>query len=400
MSVPERSLGRRVQCPRCEAVFRFTGQTEITLGRVPSAPSERAEMATPVVPKMLETTPVAPPRTGFFGAGSTGHVNTLLDQGETVPVINLPEMPQALRDHLKSPVHEDVELFDDPDDPVDLEIFHATPTEAVLPDVSEAEIEALFQDSAPSAESDRPPSASNSRFSDTTLPVQPPPPNFEHDPAGAAAMSGEELTEILETDVVDDELPWDFNEVALDAVIEPDDEDVLDVEAEVIEVSPEDLETDAERGFAIDTLPVQSAPLANRAPAAAPPPVFLATPVFGAVPVAGMPVAGIPRDAAPTVPAAAPIALPVAKKPIPPPTPPTKPPIDDIDLDALLQDALAEAPVNGASAAPKPANKVQDSTPGAEAGPAPADEDDLDLMSLFDDDDAPELAPIDDEEDV
>src|SRR5436309_1563502 len=137
MSVPERSLGRRVQCPRCEAVFRFTGQTEITLGRVPSAPSESAEMATPVVPKMLETTP----------------------------------------------------------------------------------------------------------------PAQAPPPNFEQDPAAAAAMSGEELTEILETDVVDDELPWDFNEVALDAVIEPDDEAVLDVEAEVIEVSPEDLETDAERAL-------------------------------------------------------------------------------------------------------------------------------------------------------
>src|SRR3989442_172542 len=34
MSVPEHAIGRRVQCPHCEWVFRYVGQKDITLGRV------------------------------------------------------------------------------------------------------------------------------------------------------------------------------------------------------------------------------------------------------------------------------------------------------------------------------------------------------------------------------
>src|SRR5262245_15096931 len=133
MSVPERSIGRRVQCPRCECVFRFTGQKEITLGRVrrlptngaaawnsaemktPVIPSATPGMVTPVVPKNLETTPnvAAPPAAGGPEAWPAAHRNTLLDQGETVPVIDLPEVSQTFLNQLKRPVHGEPELFDD-----------------------------------------------------------------------------------------------------------------------------------------------------------------------------------------------------------------------------------------------------------------------------------------------
>ena len=34
MSVPDHAMGRRVQCPACEHVFRYTGQRDLTLGRI------------------------------------------------------------------------------------------------------------------------------------------------------------------------------------------------------------------------------------------------------------------------------------------------------------------------------------------------------------------------------
>ena len=48
MSVPDHALGRRVQCPKCEHVFRYTGQRDLTLGRVlprGSAPATPMPMA-------------------------------------------------------------------------------------------------------------------------------------------------------------------------------------------------------------------------------------------------------------------------------------------------------------------------------------------------------------------
>jgi len=328
----------------------------------------------------------------------------LVDQGETVPVIDLPEMPQELLKQLKMPIHEGAELFDDPEAPVDLEMFHSTPVEMVLPDVSEAEIEALFQDAEPSAQGGRPDAPPNLRSAEVTMPSQPSLPSFDLGPVEAAAMSGEELSEILEidTDLVGDELPWDSNDVVEDVAIESIDEAVLDAGMEVVEVLPEDLDTDAEGAIAADTLPVPcGAPLAKPLPHALAPPVLLATPVVGAAPVAGMPVAGIPRAYAPPLAAAAATpALPVSTEPIPPPTPPTKTPIDDVDLDALLQDALDDAPVVDAAKTPAVdmAHDNHGAAPVVEKNETPDGEDDLDLMSLFEDDDAPELADVDDDD--
>lgn len=322
MSVPEKSVGRRVQCPRCEAIFRYTGQKEITLGRV---------------------------------RGSGTDVGAALNGTD-----------------------------------IDLEMFRSTPVEMDLPEVSEAEIEALFQEAESNDANKRP---------EIMAPIQDSLPSLDVGTAQAAAMSGAELTEILDGDVVDDELSGDFQEVVEDAALEAIDEAVIEDDLELVEVLPEDLDTpDAEGAIGFDTLP-----MASRTPLAASSrhnPVLLAKPVVGAAPVAGMPVAGIPRAYLPTGTAPATAALPVTKEPIPPPTPPTKTPLDDVDLDAILEDALDDAPHGGAADTPPMQNAGADTGFAPVLGPnkTPDDEDELDLMSLFEDDDPAELAGINDGE--
>jgi hypothetical protein len=243
-----------------------------------------------------------------------------------------------------------------------------------LPEVSEAEIEALFRDAEPGPEDNRPDSAPNIRFAEATVPIQSQTlPSIDLGPDEAAMISDDDLAEILDGDVVDADL--EIVDVAESAAIEPIDDDF-------VEVSAADLDTpDAEGMSATDTLPVPHRPPAKPMPHASVAPVLMATPVLGAVPVAGMPVAGIPRAA--TAPIASPVpapALPLRNDPIPPPTPPAKAPINDVDLDALLEDALDEAPSGEDTAAP-PVDGARETHDAA-----PVCEDDLDLMALFEDD--------------
>ena len=48
MSVPESAIGRRVQCPRCRHVFRYSGQRELTLGRVKKPKAAGTAKAVPL----------------------------------------------------------------------------------------------------------------------------------------------------------------------------------------------------------------------------------------------------------------------------------------------------------------------------------------------------------------
>ena len=58
MSVPESAVGRRVQCPRCRHVFRYSGQRELTLGRVKPKPAGLAKAMPRFDPKVPDTVPL------------------------------------------------------------------------------------------------------------------------------------------------------------------------------------------------------------------------------------------------------------------------------------------------------------------------------------------------------
>jgi hypothetical protein len=400
MSVPEHAVGRRVLCPHCEATFRYTGQKEYTLGRVGGRKAAFAGVATRAgaASTAADATPVVKPvGPDLPEMPRQADLDTFQDEGQTMPVIDLPEMPQALLDQLKLPAQEEIELIEDVDEPLDLEVFHSTPAETTLPEVSEAEIEALFQDAAPDAETTaRPASNPTIRFSESTLPLPPKTlPSLDLGPAEAAMVSEDDIMEILESDP-------EF-EAILDAeavepeIVEVEDVTEIDDVVEVDEVMAVEIDDPAE------TLPVPQAKIAKplppdnledvtapdfqidpnyfNAPAAAP--VLMAKPVLGAAPVAGMPVAAVPRgQAIPTAPVAVP-AQPVSNDPIPPPTPPSQPPLNDDDLDALFQDAIEEIPVVADDEIQEVEVVEEVVVTGAEGEP--------DLMALFEDD--PNTAP-------
>jgi hypothetical protein len=401
MSVPESAVGRRVQCPRCESIFRYTGQKELTLGRVREFAGAGAAVgaasalagaagiagsAKAVAPRAPVTTPSASPQ-----------------YVETMPVIDLPQVPQALLDKLNDSKDDDdlgpIEEVEEPD----LEMFHSTPAEMELPEVSEADIEALFQDDAPSEHGTRPPSHPTVRSLEATIPVpQRTMPNLDlgSGPAETAAEPADDVLEILDAEQVVEELKdADVVEIAETDIEDADIADADIAEVDIAEVTDaeavmdfEDVEAvddivEIDGAASIETLPVATAP--QGAPTAAaslrdqlnaatapdfqidpsyfgqpveepldpnaateaptPPiataaPVLTAKPVLGAAPVPGVPVAGVP--VAGVVRAAARVATPVApasNDPIAPPTPAVQP-VDEADLDALFQDAIGEAP--------------------------------------------------------
>jgi hypothetical protein len=162
MSVPDNALGRRVQCPRCEYLFRYTGQADITLGRVRARPAMAVPggatmLASPVAatmtaPMLAQALPVRSPAPALPSAPPVAlaepDVHDLSgydEEVQTMPVIDLPEVPQALLDQLRLPSEAaEHDLIEVVDESLDLEMFHSAPAATNLPDVTEAEIEALF----------------------------------------------------------------------------------------------------------------------------------------------------------------------------------------------------------------------------------------------------------------
>jgi hypothetical protein len=365
MSVPDHSVGRRVQCPHCESVFRYTGQKELTLGRVRQAATSLAGAAVgggligativPVTAKAVAAkAPLVTPGKAF-------------DDDQAFPIEDLPELEEDLLD--------EPELIDD----AELEMFRSEPADTALPEVSDAEIEALFEDAQAEAGGQRPESAPNIRSTAEAGPLSAALPNLELGASGPIDLSEADIAEIFEGESspleVDDAEVLDAElELAAGDVLEADDVDLVDEvvvdEEAVVEISGEDM---AHAQEVLETLPIPQAKPGSNVPIA---PVLKAQPVVGAVPVAGMPIGGIPRaHVAAAAPATIAPALPVSKDPIPPPTPAPHD-ADDVDLDALFEESLEEAPEIGEVA----------------KGPAehdtvvpPAAEDDLDLMALFED---------------
>ena len=92
MSVPESAIGRRVQCPRCRHVFRYSGQREVTLGRVKPKAASQAKAA-----------PMATVAAGAAVVGVTLAKAARVDRNhpDTVP---LAEMEMLLSEAKETPI--------------------------------------------------------------------------------------------------------------------------------------------------------------------------------------------------------------------------------------------------------------------------------------------------------
>ncbi len=206
MSVPDHAFGRRVQCPKCEHTFRYTGQKEFTLGRVRS----RSALAA-AAPVAARTMPLAPPDGSDLDTVPIDDVEMVVEELQTMPMIDLLDMPKALRDQFEPSLPEEPELIVDVEESLDLEMFHSTPEEMALPEISEAEMEALFLEGEPGAADHSGPGA---RSLESTLPI--------------AAMQQAPTAQSVESfdDVVDAEL---FQSDTIESML--DDRDIVDAVA-------------------------------------------------------------------------------------------------------------------------------------------------------------------------
>lgn len=339
-------MGRRVQCPRCEHVFRYRGQRELTLGRVrPSTGPASIPLPIPRAPSS------APP---------ADDLERML--AEAPPSVEA-EMPIVAEEELidLEVVDADVVPFEEVEV---VEPAAAPPTASSEP--NDDDIAAMLAEAEP---------PKPLRPDERPTEVIPPVVADDARPVEALDAEAEDLFEAEPIEIIDAESVDDI-------VAEP--VEILDAEpVEVIEeAEPEDLGTIPPLAAPVAAPPVIAAPITDptgtpavvatpvAAPIAAAP---LATPVAGNVPQAfpAAPVATalpVPPTSDSSIPMAAPIAsvIPMPPPPryaAPPPPRPSHPSneavTEEIDMDAIL---AAERDAFAIPNVPEPAASPSDQT--------------------------------------
>jgi hypothetical protein len=365
MSVPDHAMGRRVQCPACEHVFRYTGQRDLTLGRILHGVGAATPRPAPMLSEELrlgDTLPMSKLDLDFLG--KTDKPATLPKTEKTIHLVGDDEIADLLSDEpTPMPDAAAASVEDSPVDIVDEIVDDAEVTS--FEDVDEvAEIEEV-EEVEEIVEEDEPDAV-------VTTPT----------------VVDEAIDDLLADDVVEDDVVADDEVAEVEEVADAEEiEEVVEAE-EVVEVADDevvaddliadDLVEEVEEAppapsKVLPAMPVAGMPTAKAMPVAAPVSgmsgIAMARPVMAA-PVAGasgtmaMPTAMPVASAAPLATAmpmatampvgtvrpiamAAPVAQPaLPKSPVPPPTPASARKADsDIDLDALLaNEPLAKFP--------------------------------------------------------